>query len=312
MVCFNSCSTKTHFGSNTNSDSAIRLCVDLTHLNNSVQREQFNLPIIDQLLARLAGATVFSQIDCTSGFHQVELTGDSMPLTMFTTPFGRWCYRRLPYGISSASEVYQRKILQVIGDADGTATLVDDVLIYGATQRQHDERLRVVMDCLRQHVTLNDKSTFSVSEIQFAGHVISLKGISPSPDRVRAVVDMPPSSTYDVFLEWSTSWRSSPAILPNSQHRSGIFCKKTESGCGTSFIRWHSIASRKPSRRHLCLRSTIQPSRQPSRLTVPHMVWAQYCNNSSPMALGDPSSTHQGRLTTSSVATLSSKRNAYR
>jgi hypothetical protein len=120
-------------------------------------------------------------MDCTSGFHQVELTDDSMPLTTLTTAFGRWCCRRLPYGISSASEVYQRKILQVIGDADGTATLVDDVLIYGATQRQHDERLRVVMDRLRQHnVTLNDKSTFGVSEIQFAGHVISSKGISPS------------------------------------------------------------------------------------------------------------------------------------
>jgi hypothetical protein len=98
-------------------------------------------------------------------------------------------------GIASASEVYQTKLFQVIGDADGTANLVDDVLIYGTTQGQHDEHIRVVMNRLRQHnVTLSDKPMFIVSEIQFAGRVISSKGISSSPDRVRAVVRMPPQT----------------------------------------------------------------------------------------------------------------------
>ncbi len=173
----------------------IRLCADLTRLNTAVLREQYTMPVIDQLLASLTGATVFSKLDCNSGFYQIPLSEDSMLLTTFTTPYGRYCYTRLPFGISSASEVYQKRMNDILQGLTGTLCLIDDVLIFGKDQAEHDARLHAVLRRLRDaHVTLNDKCEFSKLRIKYAGHVITGDGISPDPERVSAVHNMPPPS----------------------------------------------------------------------------------------------------------------------
>jgi predicted aspartyl protease len=173
--------------------SGIRMCVDLTRLNDSVLREQYTLPAIDQMLARMTGAKLFSKLDCNSGFYQMPLSPESQLLTTFTTPFGRFCYQRLPFGHCSASEVYQRKICDLIDGLDGVLCLIDDVLIFGETKAQHDARLHEVLQRFRQaNITLNDKCEFAKQRIKFAGHIISAEGISPDPDKLSAIVNMQP------------------------------------------------------------------------------------------------------------------------
>ena len=83
-----------------------RVCVDLTKLNETVRRERHVLPAIYQMLAMIKDVKVFSKLDCNSGFYQVPLTEDCMRLTVFLTPFGRYCYTHLCLGISSASEYF--------------------------------------------------------------------------------------------------------------------------------------------------------------------------------------------------------------
>ena len=90
-------------------DGRIRICVDLTKLNESVRRERHMLPSVEQTLAQLGGATVFSKLDANSGFWQIELTKESSLLTTFITPFGRYCFNRLPFGITSAPEYFQKR-----------------------------------------------------------------------------------------------------------------------------------------------------------------------------------------------------------
>ena len=80
----------------------VRIYVDLTNLNESVKRERHALPPVEQTLARVAGAKVFSKLDANSGFWQIPLSAKSIPLTTFITPFGRFCFNRLPLGITSA------------------------------------------------------------------------------------------------------------------------------------------------------------------------------------------------------------------
>jgi transposase InsO family protein len=173
--------------------SGIRLCVDMTRLNEAVLREQYTLPVIDQLLARLAGATVYSKLDCNQGFHQIPLSSESQLLTTFTTPFGRWCYTRLPFGISSAVEVFSKRMGEILESQENALCLVDDVLVFGKDQAEHDARLREVLDRFRRaKVTLNEKCEFSKNQIKWAGHVISGDGISMDPDRLSAILNMPP------------------------------------------------------------------------------------------------------------------------
>ena len=150
----------------------IRLCEDLTKLNESVWRENYPLPSTDQLLAQLAGATVFTKLDCNSGFHQVPLDEDSQELTTFITSFGRFCFKRLPFGISSGPEVFHRIMLQLLSNIPGVICDIDDILVSGCTQQEHDQRQKEVLQRLEgAGVTLNDKCTFSQKSIRFLGHL---------------------------------------------------------------------------------------------------------------------------------------------
>lgn len=88
-------------------NGSVRVCVDLTHLNQSVKRERHQLPSVEQILALLTGARVFSKLDANSGFWQIPLAPESARLTTFTTPFGRYQFHRLPFGITSAPEQFQ-------------------------------------------------------------------------------------------------------------------------------------------------------------------------------------------------------------
>ena len=171
----------------------VRICVDLKKLNGSVQREAFVLPTVDETMAKLAGATVFSTLDTKKGFWQVPLAEDSQHLTTFITPFGRFKFLRLPFGISSAPEIFQRRLMGILDGIPGVCIFMDDILIFGSSVKEHDIALRRVEGALQAaHVTLNpDKSQLRQPSIRFLGHVISSAGVRPDPERVAALRSLP-------------------------------------------------------------------------------------------------------------------------
>ena len=174
------------------SNGRVRICVDLTKLNENVYRERHPLPAVDQTLAQIAGARVFSKLDAHSGFWQVPLSKECALLTTFITPFGRYHFNRLPFGITSAPEHFQRRMSALLGDLEGVVCLIDDVLIYGHNQEEHDERLLAVLSRIEEAgLTLNkEKCEFSKSEVKFLGHILSQDGVRSDPDKVRAIVKM--------------------------------------------------------------------------------------------------------------------------
>ena len=179
----------------------VRICVDLTHLNRSVRRERHPLPAVEQSLAQLAGARVFTTLDANSGFWQIPLDRQSALLTTFITPFGRYCFHRLPFGITSAPEHFQRRMSNILTDLDGVVCMMDDVLIHGCTPEEHDARLEKVLQRLHDTgLTLNlQKCQFSQSEVKFLGQVVNKDGIHPDPDKVRAIQEVqPPKTVSDI------------------------------------------------------------------------------------------------------------------
>ena len=149
-------------------DGNVRICANFTRLNDSVRRERHMLPSIEHLLSSVQGARLFSKLDANSGFHQIPLAENSQRLTTFITPFGRYCYRRLPFGISSAPEYFQRRMLSLLEGLDGTICVMDDILVFGSTSSEHDTRLKAVLRRLEQAgITLNDnKCQFGQQEIR--------------------------------------------------------------------------------------------------------------------------------------------------
>ena len=182
-------------------DGKIRICVDLTKLNESVLRETYPLPKIENMLAQIKESKYFTKLDCNSGFWQEKLDPDSRLLTTFITPFGRFCFNRMPFGIKSAPEHYQKKMTQILEGFDGHISIIDDMLIHGKTQKEHDERVRAVLQKLDEAgATLNpEKCEFSKREVKFAGHVISEDGIRSDPEKVESVQGMTtPQNVSDV------------------------------------------------------------------------------------------------------------------
>ena len=116
-------------------NESIRICVDLKPLNESVLREVHPLPQVDETLAQLTGAKVFSKLDFNSGFWQIPLAPQSRLLTTFITPHGRYCFNKLPFGISSAPEHFQKRMMKILEGLDGVLCLIDDVLVFGKTNR---------------------------------------------------------------------------------------------------------------------------------------------------------------------------------
>ena len=178
---------------------AIRLVVDFRYLNTAIRRQNFQIPRLDDLLPSLANARVFSALDGVSGYLQIPIHADSQHLLTFSSPFGRHSFARLPFGINSASEVYQQVISELFSDIQGLICYQDDILVFGENDLQHHERLCAVLQRLKSvGLKLNrDKCKFAVSEVDFLGHRISSTGISPSPDKVAALSDMPLPTTAD-------------------------------------------------------------------------------------------------------------------
>lgn len=175
-------------------NGTVRVCVDLRPLNENVMRETFPLPTVDDILGQLKGATIFSKLDANSGFWQIPLAPESRPLTTFITPFGRFQFNKLPFGIRSAPEVYQKRMSQILEGLDGVLCLIDDVLVFAATEKQHSARLQAALRRIQTAgVTLNlDKCLFNQSEIKYLGYVINKDGISPDPDKTAAIMNMSP------------------------------------------------------------------------------------------------------------------------
>ena len=113
----------------------LRICVDLTPLNAMVKRERHILPAVDQTLAMMSDAKVFTKLDARSGFWQIPFTPESRPLTTFITPFGRYFFNRLK------TEDFQRRMLQMFESFTGVLCHADDVLVYGRNRQEHDQRL---------------------------------------------------------------------------------------------------------------------------------------------------------------------------
>lgn len=171
----------------------VRLCCDYTKLNENVLRSHFPLPKIEHTLAQLNGSTVYSKLDATSGFYQIKLNKESQLLTTFISPFGRYYFKRLPFGICCAPEYFAMQFSSILSGLEGVVCHMDDVLIYASSFQKHDEILKQVLDRLHaEGITLNKKKCiFGAKSVKYLGHIISEKGISIDPDRVKAIREFP-------------------------------------------------------------------------------------------------------------------------
>jgi len=222
----------------------LRICMDPKDLNEAIKREHHPLKTIEEILPEINGAKIFTKLDATSGFWQCALDEESSELCTFNSPYGRYSFTRLPYGIKSAPEVYQRTVSELLQDLDGCETIVDDILIWGKDLKEHDERLEKVLTRIQKNnLKLNkDKCEFRKSSLTYVGHLITADGVKPDPEKVRAVAEMPrPTNTKELqtflgFINYLTKF------IPNLSQKTQVLRQLLQKDTEWSWDPEHDLA----------------------------------------------------------------------
>ncbi|XP_021368026.1 uncharacterized protein K02A2.6-like, partial [Mizuhopecten yessoensis] len=180
----------------------LRVCIDPKDLNKAILRPHYPTKTLEDVLPEISGAKYFSKLDAKSGYWNIKLDEESSPLTTFNTPFGRYRYLRLPFGLKSSQDEFQQKMDECYEGLEGAVALVDNVLVYGKTRSEHDKNLREALLRSRERGIKLNKDKLEVG-LKYFGHTLTADGLKPEEDKVRAVQLMKPptnKSELETFL----------------------------------------------------------------------------------------------------------------
>jgi hypothetical protein len=181
----------------------MRMCIDFTELNKACPKDPYPLPRIDVIIDQTAGCDMLSLLDCFSGYHQVWMRREDEAKTGFTTPFGIYCFVRMPEGLHNAGSTFNRMMKLVLGNQLGrnASAYVDDIVIMSEKEKDHIVNLTETFDNMRRNgLKLNpEKCIFGIRKWQLLGCMVSKRGIQANPQKIEALRRMqPPSSRKEV------------------------------------------------------------------------------------------------------------------
>ena len=185
-------------------DGSLRFCIDLRKLNARTVKDAYNLPRIEDTLDSLNGACIFTSLDLKSGYWQVELDEESIPLTAFTVgPLGFYECVRMPFGLTNAPATFQRLMESCLGELhlEWCIIYLDDIIIFSKTPDDHIIRLEGVFEKLaKAGLKLKpSKCEFFRSSLKYLGHIVSKDGIATDPRKIEAIQKWPqPKTVTDV------------------------------------------------------------------------------------------------------------------
>jgi hypothetical protein len=174
-------------------DGAKRMCVDYQDLNVVTIKNKHPLPLIEDLFDQLQGACVFSKIDLRSGYHQLRIRPEDILKTAFTCKYGLYEYTVMSFGLTNAPAFFMHLMNKFFMDHLDTFVVIfiDDILVYSKSEEEHEKHLRLVLQRLREHKLYAkvSKCEFWIDEVPFLGHVISKRGITVDPGKVKDVLN---------------------------------------------------------------------------------------------------------------------------
>ena len=183
----------------TKKDGSLCVCLDPQKLNASLKRCPHKIPTVEELNPMFANAKMFSKLDAKAGYWSIHLDEDSQLLTTFRTPFGRYCWKRLPFGLCVSQDLFQAKMDQILEGLRGVVSIADDIAVFGENEEEHDRNLINLMErAAEAGVVFNsDKCTIKQKSISFFGNLYTDRGIRPDPAKIRDIQRMPTPQNKD-------------------------------------------------------------------------------------------------------------------
>ena len=174
-------------------DGSLRFCIDYRALNLLSKKDRYPLPLIDETLARLSGAKIFTKLDIRQAFHRIRMDPASEELTTFRTRYGAYKCKVLPFGLTNGPATFQRYMNDVLFDYldDFCTAYLDDILIYSTDPLEHQLHVQKVLQRLRDAGLQVDlkKCEFDVTETRYLGFIVSSSGIKVDPAKIEVVAE---------------------------------------------------------------------------------------------------------------------------
>jgi hypothetical protein len=176
------------------SGGKIRICADFsTGVNQVLDIDQYPLPKPNDLFVALNGGTLFSKIDFSEAYLQVELDDDSKELLIINTHKGLFRFNRLPFGIASAPSIFQKIMDQMLSGLEGTVCYLDDIIVTGKNKIDHLNNLNKVFQRIQEygfHIN-KGKCVFLQDYVEYLGFIVDKNGVRTSPSKTKAIISMP-------------------------------------------------------------------------------------------------------------------------
>ena len=156
-------------------DGSVRVCVDYRRVNEITAGDPYYMATLDEILERVGSSMTISKLDLAIGFYQIEVEPEAREKTAFITPFGKFEFTRMPFGLKNAPAVFQRCTEVVLNSCyTFSAPYIDDIVVFSKNGKEHVEHLRKVFETLKQHgLTVKlAKCEFGRTKVEYLGHII--------------------------------------------------------------------------------------------------------------------------------------------
>ncbi|KAK0176848.1 hypothetical protein PV328_000950 [Microctonus aethiopoides] len=174
-----------------------RITGDYKKLNTQTVPDSYPIPHGDDIFQRLHGSTVFSTIDLVEACHQIPVAQEDICKTAVTTPFGRFEFLGMPYGLRNGTQTLQRHMDNLLRDLDFVGCFIDDLIVYSRSHEEHRQHLTTIFNIFRAHkLTINlTKCQLGKAAVIYMGYSINKDGYKPPTDRIQAIIRFPKPET---------------------------------------------------------------------------------------------------------------------
>ena len=198
--------------------------MDPKDLNRALKRPHHKTPTLEEITHHFSGAKFFSKLDAKSGYWPIRLDEPSSKLTTFNTPFERFRFFQLPFGLVVSQDVFQQRMDAILEKCPGCTGIADAVAVYGCTEEEHDDNLMNLMKVAHENgLVLNSrKCIIKTSEIPFFGLLYTADGVKPDADRVDAIRESPTLKSVQELQEFLGIATYMASFVPCLSHHSAI------------------------------------------------------------------------------------------